>query len=134
MSGGMTMIEEHKFYFCKHCGNIVGMINYGGEQMTCCGEVMKELIPNSTEASTEKHLPVITTSGNTVTVTISSVLHPMTSEHHIEWVYLLTKAGGQRKALPVDGEPIVTFALTEDDAPIAAFAYCNLHGLWKTSV
>jgi superoxide reductase len=69
-----------------------------------------------------------------VTVQIGSVAHPMLPEHHIAWVYLQTEAGGQRKALPVPGEPKVRFRLTEDDKPLAAFAYCNLHSLWKTDI
>ena len=58
----------------------------------------------------------------------------MSEDHSIQWVYLLTRQGGQRKILPVDGKPIAAFRLTDDDQPIAAYAYCNLHGLWKTEL
>ena len=70
---------------------------------------------------------------NTVTVTIGSVEHPMTEEHHIVWVYLQTDRGGQRKCLEIGKAPVVTFALA-DEKPVAAYAYCNLHGLWKTEI
>ncbi len=58
----------------------------------------------------------------------------MSQEHHIAWVYLQTSKGGQRKDLDPTAEPVVTFALTEDEQPVAVYAYCNLHGLWKTEI
>ncbi|PHV71993.1 desulfoferrodoxin [Sporanaerobium hydrogeniformans] len=128
------MSGEQKFYRCKVCGNIVGIIEAGGGKLVCCNEAMTEIKPNTTEAATEKHLPVVSITGNEVKVVIGSVAHPMTEAHLINWVYLLTEKGGQRKCLSPNDEPCVTFALTEDDRVLAAFAYCNLHGLWKTEV
>lgn len=128
------MGEEQKFYICKRCGNIVGVIKNGGGKLVCCNEAMAELVANTTEAATEKHLPVVTVSDQEVTVTVGSVAHPMTEEHLINWIYLLTEKGGQRKHLLPGDEPTVTFALTKDDHAVAAFAYCNLHGLWKTNI
>lgn len=127
------MCNEQKFFICKHCGNIIGLIHNAGVPMVCCGEVMEELIPNTTEASTEKHLPVVTMVGNTVIVEIGSVPHPMEEKHYIQWVYLETKRGGQRKCLTPGEEPKLVFAL-EDDELINVFEYCNIHGLWKTPV
>ena len=123
--------ENYKFYICKHCKNVIGFISNTGVPLICCGEKMSELIPNTTDAATEKHVPVITVSGNIVTVDIGSVPHPMAEEHFIEWVYIQTKQGGQRKTLSPGDKPSVTFSLTDDDKLEAAFAYCNLHGLWK---
>lgn len=60
-------------------------------------------------------------------------IHPMLSEHFIEWVYVQTENGGQRKALKPDDKPNVTFCLGDDKA-VAVYAYCNLHGLWMTEV
>ena len=99
----------------------------------CCGQKMTKLEPGVVEASHEKHIPVVTVKDNIVTVTIGSVEHPMVEEHHIVWVYLQTDRGGQRKCLEVGKEPVVSFALA-DEKPIAAYAYCNLHGLWKTEI
>lgn len=124
---------ENKFFICRKCGNLVGLINESGVPMMCCGEEMQQLIPNTVEASKEKHLPVVTVADGTVKVNVGSVAHPMTAEHHIAWVYLLTSGGGQRKCLSPDGAPEVKFALG-DDKPLAVFAYCNLHGLWKTEI
>jgi len=126
------MRKEPEFYICKHCGNIIGLIDNAGVPLVCCGEKMVKLDPNTSDGATEKHLPVITVSGNNVKVHISTVDHPMAEEHHIEWVYLFTQEGGQRKELKVGEKPEVAFALTESDEVIAAYAYCNLHGLWKT--
>ena len=124
---------ETKFYICEHCGNLIGMIHNAGVPMKCCGQNMKMLEPGVVEASHEKHIPVVTVEGNTVKVEIGSVAHPMTEEHSIEWVYLQTCRGGQRKSLKPGDAPVVTFALA-DETPCAVYAYCNLHGLWKTDL
>ena len=126
-------MKQHKFYRCKHCKSMVGLINDGGGTLVCCGEDMEELVANSVEASGEKHIPAVTVNGNEVTVQIGSVLHPAQEEHHIEFIYLATKHGGQRKSIPVGEEPIAKFIL-ENDAPDQVLAYCNLHGLWKADV
>ena len=127
------MRSVQKFYICHHCGNLAGLINEKGAPMVCCGEKMSELVPNSVEASSEKHLPDVKVSGNTVTVQVGSALHPMEAEHSIKFIYLETELGGQRKACKAGGEPKQSFSLT-DDKPVAVYAYCNLHGLWKTEV
>ena len=126
--------QQQKFFICKHCGNIIGMIEPSGVPVVCCGENMAELVPNTSDGSVEKHVPVVTVSGSKVTVEIGSAPHPMTEAHHISWVYIQTEKGGQRKNLDFTGEPSVSFAITEDDKMLTAFAYCNLHGLWKADV
>jgi len=101
--------------------------------MICCGEKMQELVPNTVEASAEKHLPAVEVSGDKISVRVGSVLHPMEKEHHITFVYLETGNGGQRKILKPGQEPKTSFALSDDKA-LAVYAYCNLHGLWKTEI
>ena len=128
-----TIMSESKFYICEKCGNIVGKIYDSGVSVVCCGQKMTKLEPGTVEASHEKHIPVVDVDENTVTVTIGSVEHPMTEEHHIVWVYLQTDRGGQRKCLEIGKAPVVTFALA-DEKPVAAYAYCNLHGLWKADI
>lgn len=123
-----------KFYICNHCKNIIGKIHDAGVPVVCCGEKMAELVPNTTEAATEKHLPVVTIEGTNVNVRIGSVDHPMTEEHLIQWVYLETVEGGQRKYLKAGDKPELNFAITAGDKVKAVYAYCNLHGLWKTEV
>ncbi|MDD2216231.1 MAG: desulfoferrodoxin family protein [Eubacteriales bacterium] len=128
------MCEKPRFFICKHCGNIIGMIKSSGVPVVCCGEPMTELVGNTVEASYEKHIPVIQVEDDKVNVIVGSVIHPMTEEHNISWIYLQTTLGGQRKCLEVGKEPKVCFKLCKGEAPIAAYAYCNLHGLWKSDV
>ena len=109
------------------------MINDAGVPMMCCGQKMTKLEAGTVEASIEKHVPSVKVDGNTVKVEIGTVAHPMTEEHSILWVYLQTNKGGQRKCLEVGKAPEVTFALA-DETPVAVYAYCNLHGLWKTDL
>ena len=122
-----------KFYICRHCGNLVGMINASGVPMICCGQKMEALVPNTVEASGEKHLPVVKVNNNTVTVNVGAVDHPMTEEHLIQWVQLNTDKGSQRKFLNPAEAPVVTFELS-NEKPLEVYAWCNLHGLWMTEV
>jgi superoxide reductase len=92
---------------------------------------MVEMVANSTDAAQEKHVPIVEYADGKVFVKVGEVNHPMLPEHYIGWVALETKKGAQRKELKPGDEPCVAFALTEDDEPVAAYAYCNLHGLWK---
>ncbi len=126
-------MREPRFFICEHCGNLIGTIHDAGVPMLCCGQKMTELVPGSVDAAQEKHVPVIKVEGDQVTVSVGSVAHPMAPEHHIGWVYLQTEKGGQRKVLVPGEAPEAVFALA-DDKPVAAFAYCNLHGLWKASI
>ena len=122
------------FFVCKHCGNMVGFIHNSGVPIVCCGEQMTQLVPNTVEASTEKHLPDVTVSGDNLKVQIGSTPHPMGDDHYISFVYAETPKGGMRKNLAVGDDPKVSFAFSSDDKPIAVYAYCNLHGLWKTDI
>lgn len=121
-----------KFFQCAHCGNIIAYVEDKGVPVMCCGEKMQEIIPGSVDAATEKHVPLLEQTGVYVTVKVGSVDHPMLPEHHIGWIALETKAGNQRKLLAPGEAPQVCFALCPGDEPIAAYAWCNLHGLWKT--
>lgn len=122
---------EQKFYICEHCGNIVAMVKNSGVPVMCCGQRMTEIVPGTTDAAVEKHIPVYQAEGSLVKVRVGSVDHPMLPEHYIEWVSLQTKQGNQRKALHPGDKPEVCFALCEGDEVEAVYAYCNLHGLWK---
>ena len=126
-------MNEMNFFVCEHCGNMIGLIHNAGVPMMCCGQKMTQLIPGTVEASVEKHLPVVTVDGDKVKVEVGSVAHPMAEEHSILWVYLQTDKGGQRKNLKVGEAPVAEFSLL-DEKPVAAYAYCNLHGLWKTEI
>ncbi len=121
-----------KFYICRHCGNLIKIVKNAGVPVMCCGEKMHELIPNTTEAAGEKHLPVVTLDGNKITVNVGAVNHPMLEEHFIEWIYVETENGGIHRELTPGSDPIVGIVL--DEKPSAVYAYCNLHGLWATEL
>ena len=95
---------------------------------------MHKLEANTTDAAQEKHVPVIQVEGNLVTVKVGSAVHPMTEEHLISWISLQTKQGNQRKALSAGQEPKAEFMICDGDEVVAAYAYCNLHGLWKAEI
>ena len=122
---------DMKFYICEHCGNIIAKVKDAGVPVVCCGEKMKELVPNTEDAAQEKHAPVCEEKGNIVEVTVGSVEHPMLEEHYIEWIALQTDKGNQRKALKPGEAPKADFALLDGEKVVAVYAYCNLHGLWK---
>lgn len=127
------MSFKPQFYYCKHCKQVIGVVNDAGVRMTCCGEPMTYLEPNTSDGATEKHVPVVEVTEKEVTVKIGSVAHPMTEEHYIEWVYLFQENGGQRRILKPGDTPEVVFNV-EAGKPFAVFALCNLHGLWKTEL
>lgn len=133
MSPGKIINERitlMKFFKCSHCGNIIVFMENKGVPVMCCGQKMEEIVPGSVDAAAEKHVPMIEIEGDTVTVKVGEVAHPMIPEHHIAWIVLETKSGFQKKELDPTGEPCVKFSLNGDEA-VAAYEYCNLHGLWK---
>ena len=101
---------NQKFYICKRCGNIIAKVKDVGVPVVCCGEPMSELVPGTTDAAVEKHVPVWTVENGIVHVKVGSVEHPMLPEHYIEWVSLQTKQGNQRKELHPGEKPEVCFA------------------------
>ena len=120
-----------KFYVCKHCKILVTLLHEIGVPMMCCGEKMTELVPGTSDGAFEKHVPAVSVDGNTVTVKVGEVEHPMLENHYIQWVVLETKNGAQIHYLKPGEKPEAVFALAEGDEAIAAYEYCNLHGLWK---
>ncbi len=120
-----------KFFVCEHCGNMITFVKDKGVPVVCCGQKMTELVPGTTDAAVEKHVPVVEKNGSAVQVKVGSVAHPMIDAHYIEWIALETKAGCQIKYLAPGQAPEAAFCLSADDEVVAAYAYCNLHGLWK---
>ena len=127
------MNSKQRFFMCKHCGNVVGFVIDKGVPIVCCGEKMTEIVPNTVEASVEKHLPVVTVTGDSINVQVGSAPHPMVDAHFIEFIYVETEQGGQCKNLKPGMEPQLGFVF-EKDKPVAVYAYCNLHGLWKMEI
>lgn len=123
------MTKQMQLYRCTVCGNIVEVLHAGKGELTCCKEPMELLRANTTDASQEKHVPVIEKKDGMVTINVGGAPHPMEEKHFIEWVEAHTSTGRIfREFLKPGGSPAVTFADTGDD--ISATAYCNIHGLW----
>lgn len=119
-----------KFYHCKHCGNVVVHMFNSGVPVVCCGEEMQALAPDTVDASKEKHVPVVEVKGSVVTVKVGSVAHPMEEKHYIPFIVLETSAGYQVRHLKPGSAPEAAFALGQGEEAVAAYEYCNLHGLW----
>ena len=119
-----------KFYTCPDCGAVIEMLHDSGIAPSCCGMKMDLLTPNTVEASGEKHIPTARIEGDSLFVNVGSVNHPMEDVHYIEWVQLVTENGIQRRLFRPGDAPNVAFHLG-DAKPVAVYAYCNLHGLWK---
>ena len=96
--------------------------------------VGKELVANTTDGAHEKHVPVITVSGNEVKVEVGSVEHPSLEAHYIEFIVLETSTGIHTRWLKPGMKPEAGFVLADGEKAIAAYEYCNLHGLWMAKV
>lgn len=124
------MTEINQIYKCNVCGNTVELVHSGAGELVCCGQPMELKLGKNQEEGFEKHLPVIEKTETGVIVRVGSVDHPMTSEHHIEWIEVITEHRTYRKTLDLNLEPWAEFFLEAEY--IKARAYCNLHGLWES--
>ena len=119
-----------KFYRCDVCGRIVEETKAGAGTLECCGQPMRALEPGATDGAHEKHVPDVTVDGASVVVRVGSVEHPSTPAHYIEWIAIQTTTGTQRKTLDPGDLPKAEFTLAPGEKLVAAYEYCNLHGLW----
>ncbi|MCQ2410322.1 MAG: desulfoferrodoxin [Elusimicrobiaceae bacterium] len=125
----MTQIND--IYVCRICGNRVEVVNDGQGELICCGQPMHKAVAGTSDGAAEKHVPVIERIEGGYKVTIGSVEHPSTVEHHIEWIELICRSCGkvQRKHLTPGEKPQAVFKT--DAQQVTAREYCNLHGLWQ---
>ena len=125
------MEKNTRFYKCNICGNVVGLIDGDINHMTCCGQKLENLTANTVDASVEKHTPVVEVKGENIVVKVGSVEHPMTEEHYIMWVAVMTDNETTRVRLNPHDTPEVILPYKKGST---VYAYCNLHGLWATEV
>ena len=123
------MAQKMAVYKCEICGNIVEVLTTGGAEMMCCGQQMKMMAENTTDAAVEKHVPALTKKDGGWQVTVGAVEHPMTEAHFIEWIELIDGDKVYRQFLNPNNPPAAFFPVASDK--VSARAYCNLHGLWK---
>lgn len=126
------MNNQVKFYQCKHCKNIFESIQSSGIPVFCCGEEMEEIIANTVEASKEKHIPVVERNGDEIKIKVGAQAHPMLPEHYIQWIAVVNDNISYRKMLSPGEQPIATFKI--EAGMYDVYAYCNIHGLWKTNI
>ena len=126
------MAKQREVYKCELCGNIIEVLNAGAGELVCCGQPMTHMAENSVDAAKEKHVPVVDVQGDTVTVTVGSVAHPMENKHYIQWIELVTDTRTCRRFLHPGEKPEATFCHA-GGGNLTARAYCNLHGFWKSA-
>lgn len=122
------MANRLEVYRCALCGNIVEVVHGSVGTLVCCGQDMNLLTENTTDAATEKHVPVIEVTGNTVKVQVGSVAHPMQDEHYIEWIELVADGKSYTQFLNPGDKPEATFEVSATNFSVRE--YCNLHGHW----
>lgn len=126
------MVARLEVYKCGVCGNITEVLHVGGGVLACCGQPMNLLKENSTDASKEKHVPVIEKTSSGYKVKIGFIPHPMEEKHFIEWIELIVDGSSYKKFLKPGDAPEAEFCVK--GSTVIAREYCNLHGLWKATV
>ncbi len=121
-----------QLFICSHCGNIITKIEDKKVPVSCCGELMKKIEPNTFDGATEKHVPKYVIENNVVKVSVGEVEHPMLEAHYIKWIIVETNKGFNVKYLNYDQKPYAEFALTNDEEVVAVYEFCNLHGVWAS--
>ena len=124
-------MKNTRFYICETCGNVIGLIDGNSDRIACCGKPMQLIIPNTVDASKEKHLPYLINDGEDLIVKIGEIEHPMEEEHYISWVAQVTESETTRIRLKPNEKPEVRF---KNIKGAIIYAYCNKHGLWKTTI
>lgn len=126
------MTKKLELYKCDVCGNFVEVVLEGEGELVCCGQPMKLLKANTTDAATEKHVPFFVKKDDELEIRVGSVLHPMLEEHYIQFVEVVSddQRYVKRKYLYPGEEPI--FSLKGYDiGALGAREFCNIHGLWE---
>jgi superoxide reductase len=127
------MAEENGIYRCELCGNVASVIEAYSPNLVCCGQEMSLLTEKSGDEGLEKHVPIIEKSEGGVLVKVGSIPHPMTEEHYIHLIQLVSEDGvviGKR--LKPGDSPQAEFCCLVKTDGLKARALCNLHGLWKS--
>jgi len=127
-------MEEHEnvvFYKCPTCGNVLGLIEGDIAHMKCCGRDLEPLIANTTDAASEKHVPVYEKDGDEIVVRVGEVEHPMDEDHYIVWIAQVSRNRTTRVRFVPGEKPETRFPYIPGST---LYAYCNKHNLWKKEV
>ena len=123
-----------KFYICPTCGNVIELIEDHKVPVMCCGKKMEELVPNSTEAAVEKHIPVPTVENGVLKVSVGEVEHPSIEKHWIPFVAVKASDLVMRREIKATEKPEAIFPIGDFKGEVEVYAWCNLHGLWKAEI
>ena len=123
------MAKRNEVFKCNVCGHIIEVLHEGKGELVCCGQPMKLMTENTTDAAREKHVPVVEKVAGGIKVKVGSVAHPMEEKHYIEWIEIIADGKSYRQFLAPGQTPEVVFPV--ETTNITAREYCNLHGLWK---
>lgn len=123
------MVQRGEVYRCKECGVMTEVLVPADVTLECNGKPMEKLTENTTDAATEKHVPVIEKIEGGYKVKVGAVEHPMLENHYIQWIELIEEDKVQRKYLKPGDKPEAVFYT--DSKNVSAREFCNLHGLWK---
>lgn len=116
---------------CESCGAMVKVLedctcdNCG---IKCCGDEMKVLVPNSVDATVEKHIPVYERVEDEIFVKVN---HPMEKEHYIKWIALVKDNQEKFVKLYPEQNAECRFKYIPGST---LYAYCNKHQLWAIEV
>lgn len=119
---------------CPVCGNIIELIEDHGIPVMCCGQKMVELTANTTDAATEKHVPLLSYDDGVLTAIVGAVEHPSVAEHYINFVIAVAGNKVMRVNLNAGDKPAAKFNLGDYKGTVSVYEYCNLHGLWKAEI
>lgn len=127
------MTKKLELYKCNVCGNMVEVVLEGAGELVCCGEPMECLTANTTDGDGEKHVPVFEKRDDEIFVRIGSKPHPMTNEHYIQFIEVISNDAvyTKRKYLQPEEEPLLKLK-GYDKGEMTAKEYCNIHGLWES--
>lgn len=120
-----------RFYVCEICGNVIEMIEGDVKRIKCCGQEMKLMKANHSDASKEKHLPVYKVHGDKIEVEVGKEIHPMEENHLINWIAFISHDRVAKKYFHPGDTPKAVFPYIKD---AEIYAYCNKHDLWMTKV
>lgn len=122
------------FYICEHCGNITAKLADSGVPLICCGRRMAAMEAGSRETAVEKHIPKVSHTGDRLHIEVGNTPHPMDEAHFIRWIVLETTDGFRCHPLLIHQKPEADMILVCGERPLAVYAVCNLHGLWKAEM
>lgn len=124
-------MAQRDILYCKECKKQVEVLVDCPEDAYCCHSQMEQVVAHISGQGEEKHLPAVKISGNTATVSVGTVSHPMDAEHSIVWISLETRHSVCRKFLEAGEKPEAEFMIPDPASLTKASAYCSLHGLWS---